>query len=239
MNIQVRGTVQIATKGATGTTIPVAVDAAAHVGDLLVIPVNQTTSGQTIGTPSGWSSAINGGQGGGSTNTKSWLFYKLAASGDIGATVTLTSNSTAAASAFCAAIYDADGGAFTGALDGTPGFTHTGVDSTTLLVDQTPTTSGANSLVIYTLGIGKTGGGTFTVPSGTPTITELGDVSSGPGASTLAMMVQAASGAVASRTWTVSGTFDTIVALTAAFAYTPPSGSSVIPVLYSQHLIGG
>lgn len=239
MNPQVRGTVQTATKGAGGTTIPVNVDATAHVGDLLLISVNQSLSGQTIGTPVGWASAINQGQAGGSTNTKSWLFYKLAASGDIGATVTLTSNSTAAATAICAAIFDADGGTFTGALDGTPASTFTGVDATTLAVSNTPTTSGANSLVIYTLGIGKTGGGSFTVPAGTPTITELADVTSGPGASTMAMMVQAASGAVPSRTWTVSGTFDTIVALTAAFAYTPPSGSSVIPVLYSQHLIGG
>lgn len=226
MNLQVRGTVHTNTKPNTGTTMSLDIDAAVLPGDLLVAQLSQTSSGQTINPPTGWTADINAGQGANTTNVKNWLMHRVAQAGDAGTSVTFTSNNTQNMSGALAAFYDVDGGSFSGALDGTPASHATGVDSTT---EATPTmtTALANSLVVYALGMGKTGGGSWTAPGGTPTITELSDVTSGPGASTLAWMVQATAGTVASRTWTASATFDTVSALVVAFAYTPPAAPAI------------
>lgn len=226
MTPTVRGTVHTATKASGPTTIALTIDALTQPGDLLIAHLTQQAAGQTINPPTGWTSDVHASQGANSTNIGSWLMHRVAQAGDAGTSVTFTTSNTTAMVGALAALYDADGGSFSGTLDGTPASFITGVDATTVAT-PTMTTALANSLVLFGVGMGKTGGGSWTPPAGSPTVTELADVSQAATTGALAWMPQATAGTVTSRTFTASGTFDTVVALVVAFAYSAPSAAAI------------
>jgi hypothetical protein len=226
MNIQVRGVATNPTKASGGNDLVGTLDAGILGGELLLFDPGQQATGVTFTTPAGWSLALKTGQSGtGGTPATGSLYYKQAVLADAGATATLHSNNTAAMTGTLVALYDADGGTLNATLDGTPDKTQTDTDGTTFDSPTTLTTTLANSLVIFTVSIGKTGTTSITPPGGVPTITELGDIHIGGQTTSLNWMVQAAAGAVANRTFTCSGTFDSIVIIVAAFTYTPPATS--------------
>lgn len=226
MNIQVRGAVSTPTKASGGNDLVGTNSASILGGEILIFGGSQPTGGPTFTTPTNWTAAITAvGQGGNTTNEKTFFYVKQAVLADASTTVTVHSNSTVAMSGVLFALYDADGGTLSITQDGTAQSLSTGVDANTFSTPSGLTTSLANSLVVFVNGIGKTSGATFTIPGGSPTITEMGQIIQGSGASEVAIMIQAAAGAVAQRTYTLSGNFDTVTSIVAAFTYTPPASS--------------
>lgn len=224
MNIQVRGSMVPLTKASGGNDLVGNNDAAIVGGELILLGAAQQVTGSTWTTPSGYSLGKRQGLAGATTPITGGCYYKQAVSGDAGAAVTLHSNNTAAMTGVLAALYDADGGTLNAVLDGTPDQTNTNTDGTTFASPAgTVVTANPYSFVAFVVAVGKTGATSVTPPGGTPTITEIGDVHTAGTTCELAVMVQPAIGAIGARTWTVSGTFDTIVIVEVAFTYTPPS----------------
>lgn len=202
-----------------GVTISTTLSTSVIAGDLLVVNVTQNNAINTISGPAGWTRAAGIGSNAATGSvTQSNVFWRIAVSGDAGATYTWTSQADQSMGIIASAYYD-DTGRTWNATPVNAFATRTnaaGVEAGTSYLTADITTTVADTLVIAAVAVGESDAAvlTFTPPSG---MTERADIGHGSGSSTLADSVQATAGSTGEKTFTGSVSGKNAAAVIVAF----------------------